>query len=125
MDAWETWLVQKLPLLASLFGFTADSDEVAFIATEGLAAAGFDDVADVGGDDEPLLKAALLVEAWEWIATAVAGDYDFAADGGRYSRSQLHKHATERLAKAASDAAAAGVPKYASPPVELGYVEMS
>ena len=35
-------------------------------------------------------------EAWDYIAAENACDFDFAADGSDYKRSQAHQHALER-----------------------------
>ena len=38
-------------------------------------------------------------DLWEEKAAALAGQYDFAADGGQYTRSQAYKHAMQMAAR--------------------------
>lgn len=55
--------------------------------------------------DIRLLRARARVYMWHRAAQATAGDYDFSADGGTYSRKQIHDHAVAMLLKAQSEAA--------------------
>lgn len=49
------------------------------------------------------LRIAAQIAVWQQVISAVAGDYDFSADGGSYSRSQIHAMATKNLDRAESD----------------------
>jgi hypothetical protein len=48
------------------------------------------------------------VQLWRAVLAATAGDYAFSADGGSYSREQVHAHAQAMLAQAESEAMAVG-----------------
>lgn len=72
-----------------------------------LLAYGQTDISQISGSSN-IMKLRLLarVEAWRLALATVSGDFDFEADGGRYSRSQMHKQIKSNLTQAESDAMA-------------------
>lgn len=72
---------------------------------EALLDLGVTDVATVTGADAiRRLRAVARVHVWRLAAQATAGDFDFQADGGRYDRSQVHKHCVDMVKRAEADA---------------------
>ena len=51
------------------------------------------------------LRAIARVISWRKLMSAVSGDFDFSADGGQYSRSQVFKQAQAQLSEAERSAA--------------------
>lgn len=90
--------------VAAALGWSAD--DFAEAVTDALIAYGVTDLEDA--TNIPKLRALARVEAWRAVADGTAADYNFSADGGTYSREQLHKHAVEALGRALERAAAYG-----------------
>jgi hypothetical protein len=53
-------------------------------------------------------RAFARVFIWRRVAARTAGDFNFAADGGRYDRSQVHDNAVKMAAAAEADASPFG-----------------
>lgn len=71
-----------------------------------LLSVGVDDIGEVQGRAAlGALRAVARVEVWRAVLAASAADFDFDADGGRFSRSQIHEMAKTNLALAEADAA--------------------
>lgn len=87
--------------VAAALGWTADNFSEAVNDT--LLAYGVTTAADAG--DIPRLRALAKVEAWRAVADATAADFNFSADGGSYSREQIHQHALDALTRAQAQAA--------------------
>lgn len=79
------------------------------------------DLAQISGAD-PIkkLRALLRVEVWRRICDYTAGDFDFKADGGTFSRSQVYAQAVSQLHRAEADAIAF-VPAYQVTPIRMEY----
>jgi hypothetical protein len=66
------------------------------------------------------LRGIAKAEAWRLIVTTTVGEYNFSADGGSYSREQLHKHAVDALARAEADAISRGYMDSGAPMITMG-----
>lgn len=86
--------------VAAALGWTADSFQEAVNDT--LLAYGV--VAVTEATDIVKLRALAKVEAWRAVVDATAADFNFSADGGNYSREQIHQHAIDALARAQEQA---------------------
>ena len=73
--------------------------------------------------DIPKLRTLAKVEAWRAVADATAADYQFSADGGSYSRQQLHQQAVAALERAEGDAVARGYVDFNTLTIGLGAVK--
>jgi hypothetical protein len=69
---------------------------------------GVPDIAQVASTQIRLLRAVARVNCWRMAAQATAGDFDFSADGGSYSREQMHTHCLEMWKQAEADLALLG-----------------
>lgn len=90
--------------VSGALGWTADDFSEAIVDT--LIAYGVTDLTDA--TDIAKLRALAKVEAWRLCADGTAADYNFSADGGNYSRQQLHEHAVAALDRAKTQAAVFG-----------------
>ena len=65
---------------------------------EAIALYGVDDIAEISGRDNIVkLRTLSRVAIWRQVVRSTTGDFDFSADGGRYSRSQVNKMARQQL----------------------------
>lgn len=79
----------------------ADPGSYAEMVNEALTAYGVSDVTTITGlANLAKLRALAEVALWRAVVFQTAGDFDFSADGGSYSRSQIHAQAKEALALA-------------------------
>lgn len=68
---------------------------------ETLLGFGTDNIQAISGmDNIKLLRAFARVHAWRLAAQTTAGDYNFSADGGNYSRAQVHEQCLKMLERA-------------------------
>lgn len=102
-----------LGAVASAMAYTSPASYSEAV-NEALLGYGVDDIATISGRENiRKLRALARVQAWKQVIADVTGDYDFSADGGQYSRSQVHKMALEALALAENEALALGaIPGY-------------
>lgn len=78
-------------------------------------------VADIAlATDIAKLRSIAKAEAWRLVVDATVGEYNFSADGGSYSREQLHKHAVDALTRAEADAISRGYIDSGAPTITLG-----
>jgi hypothetical protein len=97
-----------LGYVASALAYT-DPTSYEEAVNEALLEYGVDDIADVTGRENiRKLRAVARVMVWRQVVRDTTGDFDFSADGGRYSRSQINEQARESLKLAESEAMALG-----------------
>jgi hypothetical protein len=89
-----SFMLAALSSVATAMGWTALAD-VQEAINDTLLAYGVTDI--IQATDIKKLRALAKVAVWQQVAAATAGDYDFSADGGSYSRSQLHEMAVDAL----------------------------
>jgi len=95
--------------LATTLGWTATPTNYQEPVNETLLAYGVTDITTISGTANiRKLRAIARVQVWRQVVAAVAGDFDFEADDGKFSRSQVQEMARQALALAESDAAAVG-----------------
>lgn len=87
--------------ITAALGWSADDFSEA--VTDTMIAYGVTDLDDA--TDIPKLRALAKVEAWRTVVDGTAADFNFSADGGNYSREQVHDHAVAALDRALNAAA--------------------
>ena len=97
-ESFAAFLHAALRGTATALGWSVAGGSYGEVANDALLLIGAGDVTAV--PDIALLRAAGKLALWEAVATEVAGDYSFSADGGQFSRGQVHDHAVTMLAKA-------------------------
>ncbi|MCA9941633.1 MAG: hypothetical protein KC418_23495 [Anaerolineales bacterium] len=103
-DELAAYMHSALRDVATAMGWSVAGGDYDEPVIDTLLAYGEDDIADA--TDMKKLRALAMVAVWQAVVDATVGDYDFSADGGSYSRAQLHDHAVARLTQAQTDAAA-------------------
>lgn len=94
-------LLGKVAGALALTAGPADAGDFAEAVNDALLAYGTSDISTITGlANITKLRALARVAAWQYVVTNFAALYDFSADGGSYSRSQLYKQAKESLALA-------------------------
>lgn len=84
-----------------------DAGDYAEAVNDALLAYGTDNIASISDiANIQKLRALARVYAWQYVVSNFAALYDFSADGGQYSRSQLFKQAKESLGLAQQGALA-------------------
>lgn len=114
----KVYLHAALGAAATALGWTVDGGDYDEIVNETLLAYGVADIADAA--DIRKVRALGRREAWRGVITAVSLDYDFKADGGSYSRSQMQEQARQAFALAESEA----LPYDDAYTVEVGRLEL-
>lgn len=100
------FMVTALGDVAGVVGLASDSAEISEAIVDTLLAHGTDAVADVSGREGIVaLRRLAAREAWRVAASAAAARYHFSADGGQYSRQQVHEMIQGPLARAEAAAA--------------------
>lgn len=95
-----------LGAVADVLSWSVAGGDYAEAVNETLLAYGVDDIALVTGRENiKRLRALARREVWRAVVNVTAGDYDFEADGGKYSRSEINKMAMQNLIRAESEAA--------------------
>jgi hypothetical protein len=90
--------VAKALELTAVPGGAGDFQEA---VNDALLAYGTNDISTISGMDNLLkLRALALKAAWQYVVNNFAALYDFSADGGTYSRSQLFSQAKQALEQA-------------------------
>jgi hypothetical protein len=113
-------LTRRHETIVLTFDLETRPDVQAEWAREALDGLGIDHAAASLTDDNlPSVRLALDVMAWRWVEARAALGFDFSADGGSYSRSQLARQAAEMRRKAEDRAAAAGLSGYGWPDAEM------
>lgn len=106
--------------VVSAYGLAAQAAVLDELAAEALTALGLSSAAAALGDASlPSMRLALDVVVWRWIEGRAALGYDFSADGGSYSRSQLAAQATRMRILAEARAAAAGLTGFGAEEVKF------
>lgn len=84
--------------VASSLGYEVETGSYGEAVNDALLMYGVDDIATVSGR-ENITRLRLLARwcAWKMVADHTAGDHDFSADGGSFSRSQINAQARKRL----------------------------
>jgi hypothetical protein len=83
---------------ATALGWSAAQNSFDEVVNDTLIAMGETDITNV--TDIPQVRAIGRLMAWRAVVMALAGDYDFSADGASYSRSQAFEQAKAMLAEA-------------------------
>lgn len=95
--------------LSTSLGWTTP-DDYNEVVNDALLMMDVDDISAVSGRANiKKLRVAAQVAAWRQVVAATTGDYDFAADGGRYNRSQVNEQARAALKLAEDEAMAYGL----------------
>ncbi len=102
--------------VASALGWTAVNFTEA--VNDVLFAYGVTDIADAA--DIAKLRALAKVEAWRAVADATVADYQFSADGGSYSRQQMHQQAVAAWQRAEAEAVAHDYVERVAPTIAMG-----
>ncbi len=102
----KTYLNSQLGAIADLFGFTVTGDSYDEVVNDALGA--YDDANDItlitGVPSIKKLRALARLALWEMVSRAAIIEIDYAADGGRWSRSQVADHVATQLQLARVDA---------------------
>lgn len=99
--------------VATAMDWTATPDDYQEAINETLLMMQVDAISEVTGRENiKKLRVYARVEVWRQVMAATSGDYDFAADGGNYKRSQVHEQAKANYAMALQDAMAYGLDGY-------------
>lgn len=113
------YMLSVTATVAGALGWTAVNFTEA--VTDALVGYGVTDIAQA--TDMAKLRSLAKVEAWRAVADATVADYNFSADGGSYSRQQVHQQAVAALQRAEAEAVARG---YAyAPAIVLGSLQHS
>lgn len=96
------FMLAALNKVAASLGWTSLAD-VQEAVNDTLLAYGVSDIS--AATDVTKLRALARVAVWQQVVAAVAVAYNFSADGGSYSRSQLQDMALKALAQAQTMAA--------------------
>lgn len=84
--------------VATALGWTVDGGSYDEAVNDALYLANVSDIASVSGSDAVFrLRRLAMLAAWRRVVAAVSLDYDFSADGGDYSRSQVAAQAAARV----------------------------
>ncbi len=103
----KTYLHATAGDVASVLGWSVAGGDYDEIVNETLFAYGVDDISEVTGRDNlRKLRALGRVALWRQASHDAAARFDFSADGGSYSRSQIGKAIGAALAQAEYDALA-------------------
>jgi hypothetical protein len=98
-------ILGKVAKVLELRAGVSDPGDFSEAVNDALLAYGTDDISTVSGSDNiQKLRALAAVCAWRHVVTNFAALYDFSADGGRYSRSQLFEQAKTSLEMAEQQA---------------------
>lgn len=115
-SALRDYMVTVTANVAGAIGWTAT--EFTEPVNDVLVAYGVDNITDA--TDIAKLRSLARVEAWRAVAGATVADYNFSADGGSYSRNQLHEQAVKALERAESEASANGYAATGAMTIDLG-----
>lgn len=110
------YMLASVSTVGSMLSLTASSFTEA--VNDALVAYGVTDIALATNIAK--LRSIAKVEACRLIVTTTVGEYNFSADGGSYSREQLHKNAVDALARAEAEAAQRGHIDSGAPTIALG-----
>lgn len=100
-NAFAEFLHTSAGRVAEVLGWSVAAGSYSEIVNEALLTVGAETIAGVTGAVEiRKFRAAGQVALWESIVAALTAEYDFSADGGSYSRSQMQKAALARLEQA-------------------------
>jgi hypothetical protein len=102
-DTLAEYMHSALREVATTLGFAPGDGDYDEAVNEALLAYGVTDIAEA--TQIAKLRTLARREAWRQAQSAAAARFDFSADGGDYSRSQLHKQITTNLERAEADAA--------------------
>jgi hypothetical protein len=92
----------ELGAVSSALGWSVAAGDYDHALVRVLRAFGVTDAADAS--DMSKLEALARREAWRGAMNETVGDYDFSADGGSYSRSQIHEQCKARFETARAEA---------------------
>jgi len=88
-----------LGAIATSLGWTVAGDSYDEPVNDALLLYGADDIASISGRASiTKLRALARLAVWRKVVTETAGDYNFSADGGSYSRAQVNEQARQVVA---------------------------
>lgn len=96
------YMHSKLGDVAGALGYSVDIGDYDEAVVDTLLEYGVSDIANATNVKK--LRALALVEAWKKALADLAIRHDFSADGGSYSRMQMHEMATKNLEAAKTSA---------------------
>lgn len=96
------FMVDVLASVADILDWNVASSELKEALIETLIGYGITDIASA--TDLKKLRTLARMEAWRAVMQATAGDFNFQADGGTYSRAQVHAQAMNQFKLAESSA---------------------
>lgn len=110
LATFKAYLHTVLGTVATSLGWTVNAGNYDEVVNDALLSLNTDDITTLTTNTQlKQLRAAGRVSLWRMVASTLAGDYNFSADGGSYSREQAHAQALRMLQQAETDAAALGV----------------
>lgn len=97
------YMHSALGAMAGTVGLTVEGGSYAEAVNDTLLTYGVSDI----GDATDIAKLRLLarLHAWRLVVTYTAANYAFSADGGSYSRDQVHAHAVSMVSALETEAA--------------------
>ena len=110
-------LIKLLPILSGALCLSAESDEILCLIDDTAEQCGIDaeQAAALTGSNAQDFKLALKLAGWEFVLNNVAAWVNFSADGGRYDRSQVFKHANTMFERLENQAYQRGICGYTLP----------
>ncbi|MCB0106903.1 MAG: hypothetical protein KDE53_13370 [Caldilineaceae bacterium] len=116
-----TYMLGVVSAVANALGWTAT--DFAEAVNDALSTYGVSDITEATNIAK--LRSIAKVEAWRAIAGATVADFQFSADGGSYSRQQMHQQAVAALQRAEAEAVDRGYIDVTAPAITLGAVQHS
>lgn len=105
----KAYMAADLGPMATMLGWTVEGGDYDEIYVSTLLRLGVEDLSGLTGlDNLRKVRAFASVEAWRAVIKALAGRYDFSADGASLSRSQAQVQAAESLSLAEDEAMSYG-----------------
>jgi hypothetical protein len=94
----KAYIHASLAGVAEVFGWTVAGGSYDEMVNDALLALGHSDIASVSGvQDVSRLRTVARLMAWRAVVEQSSMNFDFSADGGSYSRSQVNEMARERV----------------------------
>lgn len=116
-----TYMLGVVSAVANALGWTAT--DFAEAVNDALSTYGVSDITEATNIAK--LRSIAKVEAWRAIAGATVADFQFSADGGSYSRQQMHQQAVAALQRAEAEAVDRGYIDVTAPAITLGAMKHS
>ncbi len=104
-DDIKAFMASVLGPVATALGYTIVGGSYDEAAIQSLILYGVDDAADIPATGIGKIRAWAKVAIWDQVYNQTVADFDFAADGGDYKRSQVNEQARLACVRAKNDAA--------------------